>query len=100
MFRYSLRPLPLDCLLQGADIEIQNSIEAEIISEINLPPQSEFPTFQEIEGITLDAEIEINVRVPVKVTVLRQTNRPFSLPVQKIDLLLNPQATTKLKYYN
>ena len=65
-----------------------------------MSPQSEFPTFQEIEGITLDAEIEIDVIVPVKVIVLWQTNRPFSLPVQKIDLLLNPQATTKLKYYN
>ena len=100
MFRCTRIPLPLECLVQGADIEIQNSIEAEIIAEINLPPQPAFTTSQQIEVLTIDAEIEINVRVPLKVTLLRQTDHPFSLPVQKIDLHLNPQATTKLKYYN
>ena len=65
-----------------------------------MPPEPEFTTSQQREVLTLDAEIEINVRVPVKVTLSWQTDHPFSLPVQKIDLHLNPQATTKLKYYN
>ena len=101
MIRYSSIPLPL---LQQADIEIQqNSIEAEIAAEINLPPQPAYHRMLEehqlVEGITLNAEIVIVARTPVKVTVLRQTNRPFSIPVQKIDLQLNPQATTMLKYF-
>ena len=52
-----------------------------------------------VEEITLDAEIAIVARVPVKVTILWKTNWPFSIPVQKVDLQLkiNPQ---ELKYYN
>ena len=52
-----------------------------------------------VEEITLDAEIAVTARVPVKVTILRQTNRPFSIPVQKVELQLkaNPQ---QLKFYN
>ena len=92
-------PLPLECPSQEADIEIQqNSVEVEIAAEINLLPQPEHQ--QTEEKITLDAEITITARVPVKVTLQRQTNRPFSLPAQTIDLQLNPQATTMLKYYN
>ena len=54
---------------------------------------------QMVEEITLDAEIAVTARVPVKVTILRQTNRPFSIPVQKVELQLkaNPQ---ELKFYN
>ena len=91
-------PLPLECPSQEADIEIQqNSIEAEIAAEINLLPQPEH--HQIVEEITLDAEIAITARVPVKVTILRQTNRPFSIPVQKIELqlMVHPQ---ELKFYN
>ena len=63
-----------------------------------MPPQ---PEHQQMEKeITLDAEITITARVPAKVTLQRQTDHPFSLPAQTIELQLNPQATIILKYYN
>ena len=63
-------PLPLECPSQEADIQIlQDSIEAEIAAEINLLPQPA-AHHQMVEEITLDAEIAIVARVPVKVTIL------------------------------
>ena len=77
-------------MLQEADIEIQNSIEVEIAAEINLPPQPAhhqmIEEHQLVDWVTLDTEIAIVAKVPIKVSVLWQTNRPFSIQAQTIDL--------------
>ena len=86
----------MECPSREAHIEIlQNSVEGEIAAEINLSPQ---PAHHQMEAGTLHAEITIVARVPVKVTISQETNQPFSIPVQKVDLQLkvNPQ---ELKYY-
>ena len=72
------------------------SIEAETTADIKVPPQ---PPFQQMGNITLDAKIAIIA--PVKLTISRPTNQPFTVPIQKVNLQLefNPQATAKLKYY-